>query len=230
LNLIDSFRTQNPTSTTFTRHTSNFHSRLDRFYANHLCNPKNRIFIPTPFSGHDIVILTLSTSSKPTTQTSLWKNNVSNFVHEQHKNEIIKLIETHPRITNTTHDKTPLENWQNLKKKIKQHLIKQAQDISKQKQYVHIIENQKLFKLQENMIAQPTKQNFELYHKQQKQTHNTFLSEARNNLLESNADLEEYKNISLQTLYKQLAPERIKTTIEQLELAPGTITKSQPAM
>jgi len=42
--------------------------------------------------------------------------------------------------------------------------------------------------------------------------------------------LEEYKNISLHTLYKQLAPERIKTTIEQLELAPGTITKSQPAI
>jgi len=94
LNLIDSFRTQNPTRTTFTRHTSNFHSRLDRFYTNHLCNPKNHIFIPTPFSDHDIVILTLNTSSKPTTQTSLWKNNVSNFVHEQHKNEIIKLIKT----------------------------------------------------------------------------------------------------------------------------------------
>jgi len=108
--------------------------------------------------------------------------------------------------------------------------MKQAQDISKQNQYVHIIENQKSFKLQENMIAQPTKQNFELYHKQQKQTHNTFLSEARNNLLESNANLEEYKNISLQTLYKQLAPERIKTTIEQLELAPGTITKSKPVI
>ena len=42
--------------------------------------------------------------------------------------------------------------------------------------------------------------------------------------------MEEYKNISLHTLYKQLAPERIKTTIGQLELAPGTITKSQPAI
>ena len=179
LNLIDSFRTQNPTSTTFTRHTSNSHSRLDRFYTNHLCNPKNHIFIPTPFSDHDIVILTLNTSSKPTTQTSFWKNNVSNFGQEQQKNEIIKLIETHSQITNTTHDKNPLENWQNLKKKIKQLLIKQAQDISKQKQYAYIIENQTLFKLREKMIAQPTKLNFELYHKQQKQMHNTSLSEAR---------------------------------------------------
>ena len=73
-------------------------------------------------------------------------------------------------------------------------------------------------------------QDFELYHKQRKQIHNTFLSEARNNLLKSKANLEEYKNTSLHTLYKQLAPERIKTTIEQLELAPGTITKSQPAI
>jgi len=117
----------------------------------------------------------------------------------------MKLIETHPRITNTTQDNTPLEKWQNLKKKIKQLLIKQAQDISKQKQYAHIIQNQKLFKLRENMIAQPTKQNFELYHKQQKQIHNAFLSEARNNLLKSKANLEECKNISLHTLYKQLA-------------------------
>ena len=191
---------------------------MDRFYTNHLCNPKNHIFIPIPFSDHDIVILTLSTSSKPTTQTSLWKNNVSNFGHEQYKNEIIKLIETHSQTANTTHDKNPLENWQNLKKKIKQLLIKQAQDISKQKQHAHIIENQKLFKLRENMIAQPTKQNFELYHKQQKQIHNTFLSEARNNLLKSKANLEEYKNISLHTLYKQLAPEIWLIIINQVWL------------
>jgi len=153
---------------------------------------------------------------------------VSNFVHEQQKNEIIKLIKTHPRITNTTYDKNPLENWQNLKKKIKQLLMKQAQDISKQKQYAHIIEKQKLFKLRKyDHPTYQTKQNFELYHKQQKQMHNTFLSEARNNLLKSKANLEEYKNISLHALYKQLAPERMKTTIEQLELAPGTTTKSQ---
>ena len=68
------------------------------------------------------------------------------------------------------------------------------------------------------MIAQPTKQNFELYHKQQKQIHNTFLSEARNNLLKSKVNLEEYKNISLHTLYKQLAPEIWLIIINQVWL------------
>jgi len=60
LNLIDTFRYLNPTATTYTRHAYNSHSRLDRFYTNHLCHPSSHTILPIPFSDHDLVILTLT--------------------------------------------------------------------------------------------------------------------------------------------------------------------------
>ena len=61
-NLIDTHRTQNPTTVTFTRHAPNSQSRLDRFYINNLCTFSNHKFLATPFADHDRVYLTLNTN------------------------------------------------------------------------------------------------------------------------------------------------------------------------
>jgi len=59
LNLHDTYRTLHPTQTTYTHHAPNSQSRLDRFYVNRTSIIQNHVFIPTLFSDHNLIALSL---------------------------------------------------------------------------------------------------------------------------------------------------------------------------
>jgi len=77
------------------------------------------------------------------------------------------------------------------------------------------------------MTANPNTENFKNYNSYKKHLHDQFLKEARGNLLKHKADLEEFQNISLNHLYKQLIPLTKHTKIPDLEIQTNTKTKSQ---
>ena len=54
------------------------------------------------------------------------------------------------------------------------------------------------------MTANPNTENFKNYNSYRKHLHDQFLKDARCNLLKHEADLEEFQNIFLNHLYKQL--------------------------
>jgi len=118
LSLIDTFRSLHPTAITYTRHAYNSHSRLDRFYTNHLCNPSTHTNLPTPFSDHDPVILSLTPQTHIRTNKLHWKNNINNYIIPEYNFEINEMIET--LALNLKETKcNPLQIWQSFKNHLK---------------------------------------------------------------------------------------------------------------
>jgi len=75
---------------------------------------------------------------------------------------------------------------------------------------------QQLMHLKHKMTKHPTKDNFEEYKKCQRQMYDTFITNARNNLLKSKSTFEEYRNIALHTLYKEFSPQKQQTHINKI--------------
>ena len=67
------------------------------------------------------------------------------------------------------------------------------------------------------MVDNPTEQRYQEYNKLRKALHKQFIETTSIILLKSKADLEEYKNLPLATLYKQLSPHRERTTFTELK-------------
>ena len=165
LNLIDTFRSFNPTATTYTRHAHNSHSRLDRFYTNHLCHPSTHTILPTPFSDHDLVILTLTPHRRHTYikgKKLYWKNNSNNYTIPEYNYEINEMIDRLARNLNDT-ECNPLQNWQSFKNHLKKCLIKQSGLESKKRVQENLAEQQRLAQLRENMTHNPTATSFQVY-------------------------------------------------------------------
>jgi len=121
LNLIDTFRSLNPTATTYIRHAYNSHSRLDTFYTKHLCHPSTHTILPTPFSDNDLVILTLTLHTHHMHikgQKLYWKNNINNYTIPEYNYEINGMIDRLTLNLNET-ECNPLQNWQSLKNHLK---------------------------------------------------------------------------------------------------------------
>ena len=162
LSLIDTFRSLHPTAITYTRHAYNSHSRLDRFYTNHLCNPSTHTNLPTPFSDHDPVILSLTPQTHIRTNKLHWKNNINNYIIPEYNFEINEMIET--LALNLKETKcNPLQIWQSFKNHLKKYLIRQSGLESKKQVEENLAEQQKLAQLRENMTHNPTATSFQMY-------------------------------------------------------------------
>jgi len=93
LNLYDTYRTSQPTQTTYTHLAPNSQSRLDRFYVNPSSIIQNHVFIPTPFSDHDLITLSVALPS-PTNHTTNhpWKNNINTYKIIDHQTQLSNVI------------------------------------------------------------------------------------------------------------------------------------------
>jgi len=87
LQLEDAFRKRYPEEKSYTRHAANSHTRLDRFYINNACTFQHQQVLPSLFSDHDVVNLSLTSLHKTTPKTHVWKNNTSSFKKEKYKTE-----------------------------------------------------------------------------------------------------------------------------------------------
>ena len=79
LQLDGAFRKRYPKEKSYTRHAANSHSRLDRFYINNARTFQHQQILPSLFSDHDVVILSLTSLHKTTPKTHVWKNITSSF-------------------------------------------------------------------------------------------------------------------------------------------------------
>ena len=216
LQLEDAFRKRYPKEKSYTRHAANSHSRLDRFYINNACIFKYQQILPSLFSDHDVVILSLTSSHKTPAKSHVWKNNTSLYKKGKYKTEIQIYLNKFAQEMSTT-SLNPLEIWIKLKCRVKKLLNKLGKSEARIKTHNTIVESQRLFYLHKQMVDNPTEQTFQEYNNLRKALHKQFIETTRLTLLKSKADLEEYKNLPLATLYKQLSPHRERTTFTELE-------------
>ena len=180
---------------------------MDRFYINNACIFQHQQILPSLFSDHDVVILSLTSLHKTTPKSHVWKNNTSLFKKEKYKTEIQNYLNEFAQEMSTT-ILNPLEIWILLKCKIKKLLNKLGKSEAQNKTHNTIAESQRLFYLHKQMVDNPTEQTFQEYNNLRKALHKQFIEITRITLLKSKVDLEEYKNLPLATLYKQLSPHR----------------------
>jgi len=128
--------------------------------------------------------------------------------------------------TQTNELPNPLRHWLTLKNKIRELLETQSRNDARIFTLEKIKTQQILYKLREEMITNPN-ENVKRYNTYRKSLHTQFLKDARNSLLKQKADLEEFQNISLNHLYKQLTPLRKHNTIPNLETQAGRQTTTQ---
>jgi len=207
LQLEDAFRKRYPKDKSYTRHAANSHSRLDRFYINNACTFQHQQILPSLFSDHDVVILSVTSLHKATPKTHVWKNNTCLFKKEKYKTEMQNYLNKFAKEMSTT-CLNPLEIWIMLKCKTKQLLIKLGKSEIHYKTNNTIVESQRLFYLHKQMVDNPTEQTFQEYNNLRKALHKQFIETTRITLLKSKADLEEYQKLPSATLYKQLSTHR----------------------
>jgi len=225
LNLYDTYRTLHPTLTTYTHHAPKSQSRLDRFYVNPAITSQNHKFSPTPFSDHDFISLTIILPYPTDNKTRHpWKNNINTYKNIEYQTQISNLIQEE---TQTNKPPNPLQQWLTLKNKIRKLLKTQARNDARILTLEKIKTQQILYNLREEIITNPNKENFKSYNTYRKSLHTQFLKDAPNSLLKQKADLEEFQNISLNHLYKQLTPLRKHNIIPNLETQAGRQTTTQ---
>ena len=83
-NLTDIWRKHNPHTRHFTYHNAGntIHSRTDRIYIANSLKTKSSKIIPTPFSDHNSVAVTLQIIKKEPKRPGVWKLNTSILKHE----------------------------------------------------------------------------------------------------------------------------------------------------
>jgi len=190
------------TQTTYTHHAPNSQSRLDRFYVNPTSVIQNHVFIPTPFSDHDLITLSIAVPSPTNHKTNHpWKNNINTYKIIVHQTQLSNVINNEMQSDNRSN---PLQKWLTTKNKIRILLKTQARNVARQKTLENIKTQQKLYKHRDAMTANPNTENLKNYNSYRKHLHDQFLKDARCNLLKHEADLEEFQNIFLNHLYKQL--------------------------
>jgi len=93
LNLNDTYRILHPSQTTYSHHAPNTQSRLDRFYVNPTIKIQNHVFIPTPFSDHDLITLSIALPSPTNHKTNHpCKNNISTYKIIDHQTQLSNVI------------------------------------------------------------------------------------------------------------------------------------------